>query len=317
MRSMTLIVFAGFYAAARHTVRYADTLAQALRGKLVLLHVNRAALFDTYALMGEGYHQEALSRETDTEAALHQLAEELPTRPTVEVATDLLPAVAQDLVARHRPALFVLSQPDDTHPSAISIATACADLLRAGNYPLLIVPSKTPINQVPTRILLAVDREPFELSADAQDLHALFALPGVKLFVAHISDGVADDAGCAAALHAVQLSGLLKEGVRPPELRGYEYDDYAQGLLAAVQDIQADLVVVLARQRSYLGEVFHRSVTARLLEQCPVPVLVLPTAPEKTPKTESPLASTVAQWTTGVLAGLAPAARSHYDMPKN
>ncbi|SDY47844.1 adenine nucleotide alpha hydrolase family protein [Hymenobacter psychrophilus] len=32
----------------------------------------------------------------------------------------------------------------------------------------------------------------------------------------------------------------------------------------------------LARQRSYLGEVFHRSVTARLLDRSPVPVLVLP-----------------------------------------
>ena len=38
-----LIVFAGFYAAGRHAVRYADTLAEALRGKLVLLHVERTS----------------------------------------------------------------------------------------------------------------------------------------------------------------------------------------------------------------------------------------------------------------------------------
>lgn len=35
-------------------------------------------------------------------------------------------------------------------------------------------------------------------------------------------------------------------------------------LLAAVQDTQADMVVVLARPRSYFGDLFHHSVTARL-----------------------------------------------------
>lgn len=60
----------------------------------------------------------------------------------------------------------------------------------------------------------------------------------------------------------------------------YEHDDYAQGVFAAVQDTKADLVVVLAREPSYLGELFHHSITAQLLAHCPVPVLVLPVAAE-------------------------------------
>ena len=51
--SLSLVVFAGFYPAARHAVRYADTLTQALRGKLVLLHVNHASAYDPYAGIGE------------------------------------------------------------------------------------------------------------------------------------------------------------------------------------------------------------------------------------------------------------------------
>ena len=307
MPPITLIVFAGFYPAARHAVRYADTLAQALRGKLVLLHVNQAALFDPYALMSEGYHQEALGREADTAAALCRLAETLPTRPTVEVATDLLPATAQDLAARHAPALFVLSQPNAAHPSAGSPAAGCAELLRAGHHPVLVVPGAAPANQPPARILLAVDREPFALAAAARPLQPLFGLAGTRLFVAHISSGVDDDAGCAAALRAVQGSGLVKENAPAPELRGYEHDDHALGLLAAVHDIGADLVVVLARPRSYLGELFHRSVTARLLATCPVPVLVLPTAPVAAPATPPADGATTAEWAAGILGGLSPA----------
>lgn len=61
-----------------------------------------------------------------------------------------------------------------------------------------------------------------------------------------------------------------------PELRGYEDRNSGVGLLAAMDDAQVDMVVV-ACPRSYLGEMFHQSVTALLLAHCLVPVLVLPT----------------------------------------
>lgn len=273
---LTLVVFAGFYAAGRHAVRYANTLVQALGGRMVLLHVNRAAYFDPYEGVGESFRQGAQDRQIGTAAALLQQAHGLPTHPTVEVATDLLPAVAQDVAARHHPALFVISQPDPARPEAASVVTACAELLRAGHHPLLVVPVGTPAEQLPRRVLIAADREPFALAPAAQPLRQLLGLTGVAITVAHVSNGVEDDEGCAAALRAVQASGLV-EGLPAPELRGYEYDDYEHGLLAAVQDTQAELVIVLARPRSYWHELFHHSVTARLLKRCPVPVLVLPT----------------------------------------
>ncbi len=302
--ALTLVVFAGFYATPRHTVQYANTLALALRGQLVLLHVNRASVFDPYALMAESYHQDELNRQTETAAALYRLAEELPTQPTVEVATDLLPEVAQDLAKRHHPALFVLSQPDPERADN-SVAQGCAELLRAGHYPLLLVPPAVPADQPPRRILIAADREPFTLAANAQPLRQLLALPGAELIVAHVSSGVEDDAGCSAALRAVQLSGLVK-GLPTPELRGYEHDDDTEGLLAAAQDTQADLVIVLARERSYFGELFHDSVTAHLLARCPVPVLVLPVAAPVAAPDSGQLAA-AAQLTNSVLTGLAPA----------
>lgn len=113
------------------------------------------------------------------------------------------------------------------------------------------------------------------LGRDAQALRPLLSLLGADVVVAHVSDGVADDDGCAAALRAVHASGLVEFQV--PEVRGYIDDDYADGVLTATQEVAAD-VVVLARQRSFMSDLFHRSVTARLVEQCPVPLLLLPTA---------------------------------------
>lgn len=303
--SLSLIVFAGFYPPARCAILYADTLAQAVGGRLVLLHVNRASLFDPNALIAQGYRQEELERQTDTAAILYQQAEGLRTVATVEVTTDPLPAVAQDLARRYQPALFVLSQPDDARPTTADLVASCAEILRAGNHPLLTVAPASPTGNPPRRILIAADREPCALTPEAQSLRPLLALSNAEVLVVHVSSGVEDDEGCALALRAVQASGLVN-GLPMPELRGFEHEDYTEGLLAAVRETHADLVVVLARQRSYVSELFHRSVTARLLEHCPVPVLVLPVATEVTSGGSTGFDAAV-QNANALLSGLVPA----------
>ena len=313
--SLHLIVFAGFYAAGRHAVRYADTLAQALRAQLVLLHVEQASFFDLPELAAS--NADARTRQADTAAALQQLAQGLHVRPLVELATDLLPAGARDLASRYAPALFVLSPPDPDLVGAAAVTTACAGLLQAGNFPLLVVPAAVAGDQPPRRFLIASDGEPFTLAATAGPWRQLLPTLATHVVVAHVSDGAENDATCGAALQAVQASGLL-DGLANPELRGYDHRDFAEGLLAAVADTQADVLVLLARPRSFLSELFHRSVTARLLERCPVPVLLLPVAAKVPAATfPSPIAATVAQWTSDLLAGIAPVVRSHPYMPKN
>ena len=42
---LNLLVFAGFYPPARRAIQYADALAEAVGGRLVLLHINRVSLF--------------------------------------------------------------------------------------------------------------------------------------------------------------------------------------------------------------------------------------------------------------------------------
>ncbi|MGY3089036.1 nucleotide-binding universal stress UspA family protein [Hymenobacter sp. UYAg731] len=275
---LTLIVLSGFYEPARHAIHYADKLAQAVRAQLVLLHVNRASLLDPYELVGavgEKYHRQELAGQADTVAALHHLARGLHVPAAVEIATDLLPDIARELATRYAPALFVLGQPDADHPDYTGMTALCAELLRASHCPVLAVPTTAPTHP-PHRFLIAADREPFALAPAAQALCPLLAQLGTAgVVVAHVSDGVEDDDGCAAALRAVRTSGVVE--FISPELRGYLDSDYAEGVLTATQDVAADLVITLARERSFMSDLFHRSITARLVEQCPVPVLVLPT----------------------------------------
>jgi nucleotide-binding universal stress UspA family protein len=303
--AISFVVFASFYLPARRAIEYADILAEAVGGRLVLLHVNRASLFDTNGLVAQGYHQEELNRQTDTAAILYQQAEGLRTTATVEVATDLLPTVAQELARRYQPALFVLSQADEDRSATADLLASCVEILQAGSYPLLVVWTKASAEHPPRRILIAADRESFVLAPEAAAVRSLLALPGIEVTVAHVSSGVEDDEGCALALRAVQASGLV-EGLPVPELRGYQHESYEQGIMAAALDTQADLVVVLARQRSYLGDLFHQSFTAKLLQICPLPMLVLPTA-ASVPVTETPGFAIAAGYANTIFTGLTPA----------
>ena len=140
---LTLIVLTGFYPAARQALRYADELASALGGRLVVLHVNRASLYDPYVLMGESWHRQELAGEADTAALLARLASQLQAPAIVELATDLLPAVAHDLAARYQPALFVLGRPAPENTSSEQLSAATLDLLRAAQLPVLLVPLDT------------------------------------------------------------------------------------------------------------------------------------------------------------------------------
>ena len=272
--SPTLIVLTSFYPAAQQALRYADTLASALGGRLVLLHVNRASLYDPYVFVGENWHRQELAGEADTATLLARLTSQLRAPATVELATDLLPIVAHDLVSRYQPALFVLGRPAPENASPEQLSAATLELLRAAQLPVLLVPLDTAATVPPQRVLVAADDEACALPDSAAAVHQLLRVPGAALTVAHVST-VEDDEGCARALRAVQQCGLLA-GLPEPALRGYQFDHPAPGVLAAITDTQADMVVLLARSHSYFGELFHGSVTAQVSRQSRIPVLVLP-----------------------------------------
>ena len=279
--SPTFIVLTSFYPAAQQALHYADSLASALGGRLVLLHVNRASLYDPYVFVGENWRRQELEGEADTAELLARLAGQLQAPATVELATDLLPKVAHGLVARYQPALFVLGRPAPENASSEQLSATTLELLRAAHLPVLLVPLDTAAAVPPQQVLVAGDGEECALPDSAAAVYQLLRAPGVAVTVAHVST-VEDDEGCARALRAVQHCGLTASGPQT-NLRGYQYDHPTSGVLAAIADTDADMVVLLSRRHSYLGELFHSSVTAQVSSQSPVPVLVVPVTDVPTP----------------------------------
>jgi len=264
----TLLVLTDFFPAAGHALDYATSLAVPLRARLVLLHVRRDSVLDADALTGELSNLNASA----IRLALNSLTRDLPVPVVAEVGYGrLLPAVA-DAVGRHQPLLLVLGRPADEELPDELAATTALEILQHTPYPMLVVPPVSAVTS-PRRLLLAVDGEPFTLGDYAGAARQLLKALQAELTIVQCVPHKQGEDG--AAVHSVQQTGLTVE-LGAPRFRQVVAADPATGILAAAQPADYDAVVLLARRRSVVGRLFHRSVTAQVLLHSQLPVLVLP-----------------------------------------
>jgi nucleotide-binding universal stress UspA family protein len=159
------------------------------------------------------------------------------------------------------------------------VVSTALDLLRHAPYPLLVVPTLGWGTRSPQRLLLAVDGEPFELGTHTGMLRRLQRATGGTLDVVHVTDDAHARPETSAVLRTIRQNNLLAD-VPPGRLHQVYNPSVADGVLQEAARLGADLLVVVARPHSLLGSLFHHSVTAQLLQESPIPVLLLPTETE-------------------------------------
>ncbi|WP_223650591.1 universal stress protein [Hymenobacter psoromatis] len=274
----SLLVLANLPEAAAHTARYAAALGQPLGLHLALLHCYLHPTLLTPALVEEEIAHSDYN-EAETMTALRALAGRLSVPAEVMEAGGLLDEDVATAIRRYQPLLLAMGLGPDQSLLDELLRRQVLPVLRATGRPVLLVPAATPAVPVaPRRVLVAVDGEPFGLAAASRNLGELLGSWAAAYTVAHIDlAGELPGTRGQRALADVRASKLLPPAT-PLEL--YEVADAAPaaGILQAIDDTRADMLVLITRPRSFLGALFHRSVTAAVLRHTPVPVLLLPAA---------------------------------------
>ena len=267
--SISLLILTDFFQAANRALDYATTLAVPLHARLVLLHVRRDSLLDPELLTD----QLATQSQEAIDLALHRVTADLPVPVLVEVSHGRVADAVAETVGRHHPTLIVLGRPDESDLPPELVQTTSLDILRTAPHPMLVVPHQVTHATPPRRVLLAVDGDEFTLGEHAGASHQLLVALHAELTVLTVRANTTDTA--SAALESVQRTGLT---LGLPAVRSLIVHDAspAQGILHAARPADFDLVVLIARKRSFLSELFHRSVTAQVLLGSEIPVLVLP-----------------------------------------
>jgi len=266
-----LVVLTDFFAVSNHALSYAAGLALPLRAHLVLLHVRHDGL-----LSPEEYIHRFARSERQTERALHRLADDQPVPTQVEISEAFLPDAVAEAVRHHHPELLVLGRPGTAVQPAEVIVDTALDLLRQVPCPLLTVPTVGWDTRPPRSLVLAVDDDEFTLYKNQEIVRELLDALDGRLSIVHVTNK--KDSAAAAVhrvLHAVRHSGIA---LVPPTATVHLvcHPDAAVGILQGAAELRADLLIVIARRHSLLGSLFHRSVTAQVVCESPIPVLLLP-----------------------------------------
>jgi nucleotide-binding universal stress UspA family protein len=267
-----LLILTDFFQAANRALDYAATLAWPLGTSLVLLHVHRDSLTDPELFTGK------LS-DPDSEAlhlTLTSIMSKLPVPAVAEIGHGRVANAVADAVSRHYPSLVVLGHPDtESTPDELASTTAL-DLLRTVPYPMLVVPHNVHSTQPPRRVLLAVDGEAFTLGQHIGAIQHLLDVLKAEVTVLHVAEHAGLTTATAEALAWVVTAGLTSELPASVRTLSLIAPAPAEAILQAAQPADFDIVVLIARPRSFLGELFHRSVTAQVLLHSALPILVLP-----------------------------------------
>ena len=269
----SIVVLTDFFAVSNRALSYAAGLAVPLRASLLLLHVRHDELLAPEAFAS----RHTPEGELKTFYALEKLSAEQPVAAAVDISDFSLAEAVQEVVAQRPPLLLVLGRAG-TEPTAHNLLTDTAmDLLQHTPYPLLVVPPAGWDAFPPRRLLLAVDGEPFNLVEYRDVLSQLLNATHGTLSLVHVTDNDETPPSAAAVLDTVLTNDLVSE-LTADSLRQVFQNTVVGGILQEAAGQQADMLVVVARRHSLVGGLFHRSVTAQLLRESAIPVLVLPAA---------------------------------------
>jgi len=265
------LVLTDFTPAADQALRYAAALAAPVHASLIVLHIRRETLLDPDAFNGSIRH---LS-EGEVAASLQERTQPLGVPVTVESAVEGVEAAVADAVRRHAPSVVVLGKPDtETTPDEL-VSSTSLKLLRATRTPLLVVPVGSQATVPPHAITLASDNSAINLKTQSEGIRQLLVHLQPRLTVAHVAEPENSDT-CTAALDAVRASGMLAGIETRIHTHGVRHRRVPEGILQAATETHADLLVLVARRRSFLGQLFNRSVTSQVILHGHLPMLLLP-----------------------------------------
>jgi nucleotide-binding universal stress UspA family protein len=269
----SIVVLTDFFAVTNRALSYAAGLAVPLNASLLLLHTHHDELLAPKEFASRG----TAEGEVKTLYALEKLAAEQPVATMVDISNFSLAEAVQEVVGQRPPLLVVLGRAGAEAAPEDLVTDTAMDLLRHTPYPLLVIPPAGWDAFPPRRLLLAVDGAPFRLVEYRDVLSRLLQATHGTLSLVHVTENDDPTPNPAAVLDSV-LTNYLVNKLLDSSLHQVYQNTVVGGILQEAAGQQADMLVVVARRHSLLGGLFHRSVTAQLLRESAIPVLVLPAA---------------------------------------
>lgn len=146
------------------------------------------------------------------------------------------------------------------------------EILKAGKWPVLIVPQETLLGRAIETIVLTSDFEQVSAIPSHQLYDFLDALPG-KLQVVHVERKAAAEYSLEKEEAIADLHELLEK--YDPAFHYVSGDDIVEEILAFAERQHASLIIAVHQNHGFLSSLFHKSITKKLAYNSRIPLLSL------------------------------------------
>ncbi|GAB3857948.1 hypothetical protein GCM10028822_32470 [Hymenobacter terrigena] len=272
------VVLTDFSLAAERARVYAAALATPLKADLHLIHVFLPQPITTeYGTVLPVLDEQYVPA---TRRSLQQVANALPVHATAELLEADWPSAIEHALREHHPLLLVSGLTSTTGYIDEWLSNRTLPLAHQTGFPLLLVPEHLPDAAMhpPRRVVLALEADQafvLEPAATAV-IPVLHALECEIMPVTVQQPGA--PTGTGAGYAAAQACGLA--GTTPgSELHPVRSELPASGVLQAVHDLNADLLVLLDQGHGWMHKLVSGSVIDHVLRYTKVPVLLLSARP--------------------------------------
>lgn len=165
------------------------------------------------------------------------------------------------------PELVVMGTQGASGLKEVLMGSNTADVIKRGRFPVLAVPQNA-IYRTPKRILLADDGGPLD-RADLKVLVGIARRSKAEVMVVRVNDPEEDGESADGSGYDALLGDL------PLSHHSISGNKVNTALHEMAEQVDADLVVLLHRQRGIFENLFHRSTTTKLSMHTHIPLLVL------------------------------------------
>ncbi|GAB3841151.1 hypothetical protein GCM10028821_47490 [Hymenobacter jeollabukensis] len=166
----------------------------------------------------------------ETTANAQQLARQLPGPAATQVLELSSSEAVEQAIRQLQPLLLVLGLHAEHTLLDQLRHKHLLPVLRATHHPLLLVPEATRVSGRPGRVLLAIDAEPYKLTAAARALVPLLASWQAAYTVVHVLPAHASQTRSERQV----LTGVRAEGLVPPDAPLWLYQEPAASSAAGI-----------------------------------------------------------------------------------
>lgn len=277
-----ILVATDLTANAEHVAVYAYKLAQQLNAKLYICHTLNVPAevpqSGTVAWPQEVYDDMDRDSKTELSKLKHKLiAAGTPDSYAPEIICVQGAGVVTDVVnteaLRHKVDLIIIGTHKNDRLGTLLIGNHSRKMIEAAACPLMLIPDGSVFRPI-KRIAFGSDFKHPELELNAiSQLVTLAKTLNAELVLTHIQKNNEDTTGNSVIKEL--LTDLVRNhGHQQVCVKIVKSEHVASGLIWLVHNAHIDLLTMIHKRHSFLGELLHGSRTQRLANETPVPLLV-------------------------------------------